>query len=129
MLRDSPEDTVSCLVNLPSSQNGDITVNRRLEQVLFTVKFRSDLLVAWNDDGLFLVAISFRQELGNTTRFNKRSGSSPGVESGLTSTGSSQSIRNGTLRAELQSDFSGKVGILQGLVVANVREETLLDLP
>ena len=95
-------------------------MNCGFEQVLLSVKFGCDLLVAWYNNSLFLVAISLRQQLGDTTSLDQRSGSSPRVESRLTSTGSSQSIRDGSLRAELQSDLSGEVGILQGLVVADV---------
>lgn len=123
-----PEDTVTGFVDLPSSENGDITVNGRLEEELLAVKHLSVLLHTRDSDSLLAIGTRFGPLLGDTAGLDMGTGTSPSEETGHTSTSSSKSLGNGTLGTELDLDFTGKVSILEALVGTEIGQDHFLDL-
>lgn len=103
-------------------------MNCRFKEVLLAVKLGDILLVTGNENSLLLACLRTRHQLRNSTSLDEGSSSGSSVKAGLPSTRCSESVGEGALRVEFQSHFTSEVGILEGLVVTEVGEDTFLDL-
>lgn len=117
------EDGVSGFVDLPSSNESDITLDSLLEQVLLALEF-SDLSLWWVNNGLSIGSISH----GDGTVLNGSSETGRGIECRDTGTCSSNSFRQGSLRCKLEVDLALEVFGFKELVASDVGSDHLGDL-
>jgi len=119
--RYSPEAAVSSLVDLPCSQNTDVTLDGALHVVGLSVEDASFAgSTSLDHDGLSRALDRRSDSHRNTASHDGSVDTSRGVESRDTCTTSSNSLRKSSLRTKLDADLSRKILLLEHLVVTKI---------